>query len=105
MERNNIKIDFSAKAYGAFIEKNAKDTKETSDEEYVAFLMYWVSSHLLCTRSLQNPTYSYNLAQAFHFGEDIYLGKFLLALVFKVMDKAIEIMDTPRKMKHIVGPL
>ena len=52
MERNNIKIDFSAKAYGAFIEKNAKDTKETSDEEYVAFLMYWVSSHLLCTRSL-----------------------------------------------------
>lgn len=48
---------------------NAKDTKE--DEEHIAFLMYWVSSHLLCTRSLQTPMYSYNLAQTLHFGEDI----------------------------------
>lgn len=60
--------------------------------------MYWVSSHLICTCSLQIPKYSYNLAQALHFGEDICLGKFLLASIYKVM-------DTPGKMKPIAGPL
>ena len=67
--------------------------------------MYWVSSHLLCTRSLQIPMYCYNLAQALHFGENICLSKFLLVSVFKVMDEAVEIMDTLGKMEHIVGPL
>ena len=67
--------------------------------------MYWVSSHLLCTRSLQIPMYCYNLAQALHFGENICLSKFLLVSVFKVMDEVVEIMDAPGKVKDIVGPL
>lgn len=62
IERVEIDIDFSAKSYGAFIEKNVKDTKENSDVEHIAFLMSQVSSHLICTRSLQIPMYSYNLA-------------------------------------------
>jgi len=45
-----------------FIEKNAKDTEEVSDEENISLLMYWVSLHLLCTRSLQIPMDNYNLA-------------------------------------------
>jgi len=49
--------------------------------------------------------YSYNLAQDLHFREDIFLSKFLLASINKVMEEAIEIMDTPGKMKPIVGPL
>jgi len=52
IERSEIDIDFSAKSYGAFIEKNMKDTEEISDEEHISFLMYWVSLHLLCTCSL-----------------------------------------------------
>ena len=49
--------------------------------------------------------YNYNLAQALHFEEDICLSEFLLASIYKVMEEAIEIMDTPRKRQHIVGPL
>lgn len=49
--------------------------------------------------------YCYNLAQVLHFKEKICLSKFLLALVFEVIDEDVEIMDAPRKMKHIVGPL
>ena len=67
IERSQIDIDFSAKSYGAFIKKNVKDTKEISDAEHTAFLMYWVSSHLFCTCSLQIAMYSCNLAQPLHF--------------------------------------
>ncbi|KAG5151742.1 hypothetical protein JHK84_028214 [Glycine max] len=73
IERSEVDIDFSAKSYGAFIEKNVQDTEVVSDEEHIAFLMYWVSSHLLCTHSLQIPMCSYNLAQDLHFREDICL--------------------------------
>lgn len=104
-ERSEVGIDFSAKSYKGFIKKNAKDTEEVFDKEHIAFLLYWVSSHLLCTWALQIPMYCYNLAQALHFGEDICLSKFLLAFVYKVMDEVIEIMDALGKMKHIVGPL
>jgi len=79
IERSEVYID-NARSYRAFIKKNAKDIEEVPDEEHIAFLMYWVSSHLLCTSSLQIPMYNYNLAQALHFGEDICLSKFLLAL-------------------------
>jgi len=48
IERNEEKnIDFSTKSYGAFIEKNVRDTEENSDVEHIAFLMYWVFLHLL----------------------------------------------------------
>ena len=33
------------------------------------------------------------------------VGKFQLALVFKVMDEAVKIMDALGKMKHTLGPL
>ena len=105
IERSEVDIDFSAKSYGAFIEKNVQDIEVVSDEEHIAFLVYWVSSHLLCTHSLQIPMCSYNLAQDLHFREDICLSKFLLTFVYKVIDEAVKIMDTPDKMKHIVGLL
>lgn len=57
-------------------------------------------------RQLYNKSlYCYNLAQALHFGEEICLSKFLLTSFFQVMDEAVQIMDAPRKMKYIVGPL
>ncbi|KAH1253529.1 hypothetical protein GmHk_04G010160 [Glycine max] len=37
--RSEVKIDFSAKSYGGFIEKNAKDTEEVSDEKHTTFLI------------------------------------------------------------------
>ena len=49
--------------------------------------------------------YNYNLAQTLHFEEDTCLSKFMLASIYKVMDEAVEIMDTPEKMKHIARPL
>ncbi|KAG4909385.1 hypothetical protein JHK87_055501 [Glycine soja] len=105
IERSKIDIDFSAKSYGAFIEKNMKDAKEISVEEHIDFLMYWVSSHLPCSRFLQIPLYIYNLSKALHFEEDICLVNFLLAPVYKVMEEAVEIMDTLGKMKPIARPL
>jgi len=104
IKRGEIDIYFTAKSYWAFIEKNVRDIEEIFDAKHIAFFMYWVSSHLICTCSLQILMYSYNLAQTLCFGEDICLGKFLLALVYKVMEKAVKIMDTPGKMKLIVGP-
>lgn len=60
---------------------------------------------MFCPQSLQIPIYCYNLAHALHFGENMCLSNFLLALVFKVMDEVVETIDAPRRMKHIVGPL
>jgi len=105
IERAEIDIDFSDKSCGDFIEKNVRNTKQISNVEYIAFFMYWVSSHLSCTRSLQIPMYSYNLAQALHFGDNICLRKFFLASIYKFMEEAVEILDTPGKMKPIAGPL
>lgn len=105
IKRNEIDIDFNVNSYGSFIEKKVKDTEEVSNAKHITFLMYWVSWHIICTCSLQIAMYNYNLAQTLHFGEDICLGKFLLASVYKVMKEVVEIMDTPSKMKPIVRPL
>lgn len=96
IERAKINIVFNAKTYGAFIEKNVRDTEEISYAEHIAFLMYWVSSHLIYTRSLQIHMYSYNLAQALHFKEDIFvLGSFCL-LQFTKSWKKLSKLWTPQ---------
>ena len=40
IDRSEVEINFSAKSYNDFIEKNAKDTKEIFDKEHIAFLMH-----------------------------------------------------------------
>ncbi|KAL5153378.1 hypothetical protein HKD37_19G052939 [Glycine soja] len=48
---------------------------------------------------------SYNLAQALHFGEDIYLGKFLLASIYKVMDTPESLMIDVEDLQRETYPL
>nr|KYP49149.1 hypothetical protein KK1_029083 [Cajanus cajan]KYP49166.1 hypothetical protein KK1_029100 [Cajanus cajan] len=59
-----------------------------STSEHIAFLMYWLSTCVFCTPSLQVPKYYYILAQALHLKKKICLSKLLLASLYTCLDEA-----------------
>jgi len=53
-ESSEISFNFNKTAYGLFIaEHNDTESAEVNAEEHVAFLTYWLSMYILCTRSIQ----------------------------------------------------
>jgi len=53
---SGISFDFTRFAYSIFI-KDHHDTEsvEVTDKEHVAFLTYWLSMYIFCTRSIEVP--------------------------------------------------
>ena len=50
---SELSFNFNRFAYGIFIkEHHETESVEVTDEEHVAFLIYWLSMHIFCTRSI-----------------------------------------------------
>jgi len=48
-----LSFDFNRFAYGIYRkEYHVIESVEVTDEEHVAFLIYWLSMHIFCTRSI-----------------------------------------------------
>jgi len=53
---SEISFDFTRLAYGNFIKGQRVTTSaEVSDKEHIAFLTYWLSMYIFCSRSIQVP--------------------------------------------------
>jgi len=85
-----MSFDFNKFAYGIFI-KDHHDTEnaEVTNEEHVAFLTYWLSMYIFCTRSIQVDKGYKTLAIQLHEGRDICLSKLILGSLYESLNQAV----------------
>jgi len=85
-----LSFDFSRPAYGNFIlHHHVTSCPEVSDTEHIAFLTYWLSMYIFCSRSLQIPKIFTILAIQLHEGRDICLGKLILGSLYEHLNQAV----------------
>lgn len=75
--------DISATGYGGFIENNIGDTSTVSDEEHVAFLLFWLHHSFLCNMSFAIIKGLLPLARLLHEGQNVCLGKILFSSLYE----------------------
>jgi len=69
---SKLSFDFTKPVYGNFIlDHHVISSVEVSDTEHIAFLTYWLSMYIFCSRSLQIPKKFTTLAIQLHEGQDI----------------------------------
>jgi len=87
---SEMTIDFSRLAYGNFI-KDQHNTTSTNvtDKEHIAFLTYWLSMYIFCSRSIQFPKKFKTLAIQLHEGREICLSKLILGSLYENLNQAI----------------
>nr|KYP49700.1 hypothetical protein KK1_028568 [Cajanus cajan] len=99
-------ISWDKKTYLAFINAHmGKSDTPVSTSKHIAFLMYWLSTCVFCTPSLQVPKYYYILAQALHSKKKICLSKLLLASLYTCLDEASESLYRETGPHNLSGPL
>ena len=101
----HLKLDIVA--YGAFINKYFdKSTTEVSDEEHFAFLAFWLSHYVFCSRSLQIAKQYVTQATQFHEGHSFSLGRLLLGTLYKSIGVGCETLKglTEGKTLNLVVP-
>ena len=60
-----------------------------SDIEHIAFLTYWLSIYIFCSRSLQIPKKFTTLAIQLYEGRDICLGKLILGSLYENLSQVV----------------
>ncbi|KAL2321750.1 hypothetical protein Fmac_026129 [Flemingia macrophylla] len=102
---SSLELKWDKKTYSHFCaaHQGAPDTP-VSDTEHIAFLMYWLSSCVFCSPSLQVPKSFFNLASLLHREQHVSLSKLLLAALFSALDDASEALSKGSP-KNLVGPL
>jgi hypothetical protein len=105
---SEFSFDFVRPAYGNFIiDHHDTSTAEVSDTEHIAFLTYWLSRFIFCSRSIQIPKRLTTLAIHLHEGKDIYLGKLIIGSLFENLNQAVvSIKEYPSRGSLIIpGPI
>nr|KYP33601.1 hypothetical protein KK1_045536 [Cajanus cajan] len=101
-----LSITWDKKTYLAFINAHVgQPGTPVSTSEHIAFLLYWLSTCVFCTPSLQVPKYYYTLAQALHLKKKICLSKLLLASLYTCLDEASESLFRESGPRNLSGPL
>jgi len=96
---SKISFDFTRLAYGNFIIDHRVTTSvEVSDKEHIAFLTFWLSMYIFCSRSIQVPKGFKTLAIQLHEGKDICLSKLILGSLY-------ENLNQPGSSLIIPGPI
>ncbi|XP_039686475.1 uncharacterized protein [Medicago truncatula] len=105
---SEISFDFSRPADGNFIIDH-HDTSSTtvSDQEHIAFLTYWLSMYIFCSRSIQIPKKFTTLAIQLHEGRDICLSKLILGSLYESLNHAVSSIKDfqPGSSLIIPGPI
>ena len=85
---SKILFDFTGLAYGNFIIDHRVTTSvEVSDKEHIAFLTYWLSMYIFCSRSIQVSKGFKTLAIQLHEGRDICLSKLILGSLYENLNQ------------------
>jgi len=83
-------FDFSRFAYGNFIkDQHITTSTDVNDKEHVAFLTYWLSMYIFCSRSIQVPKKFKTLAIQLHEGREICLRKRIFRSLYENLNQAI----------------
>lgn len=78
-----FKVDDSGKpTYNKFIDHHAKTSGPITKEEHVAFLTFWLSRYIFCSRSMQVAKQFSFLVTQLHRGVRIALGPLLLSNLY-----------------------
>ncbi|XP_039687867.1 uncharacterized protein [Medicago truncatula] len=105
---SGISFDFSRPTYGNFIIDHHKTSSATvSDQEHIAFLTYWLSMYIFCSRSIQIPKKFTTLAIQLHEGRDICLSKLILGSLYENLNHAVSSIKDfqPGSSLIIPGPI
>ena len=87
---SELSFNFARPAYGNFIlDHHVPSNTKVSDIEHIAFLTYWLSMYIFCSRSIQIPKKITTLAIQLHEGRDIYLGKLILGSLYENLNQAL----------------
>lgn len=87
---SELTFDFPRPAYGIFItDHHVTSSPTVSDKEHIAFLTYWLSMYIFCSRSIQIPKKFTTLAIHLHEGKDVCLGKLILGSLYENLNQAV----------------
>src|ERR1044072_8301453 len=101
-------FDFQGTGVLNFITENMGTEPEVSDTEHIAFLTYWLTFFVFCSSSLQVTVRFSNLAIQLHRGEDIGLGRLILATLYESLNVASIDIKLPQDGNEFLltsGPL
>ncbi|GAU28512.1 hypothetical protein TSUD_156690 [Trifolium subterraneum] len=87
---SKIEPNIRAKSYTRYIEEQNQLKGEVSYEEHVAFLIFWLSQHVFCTRSLQVAKMFLPMAIQLHEGQQFGFGKLILGCLYENMRSVCE---------------
>jgi hypothetical protein len=105
---SEFSFDFARPAYGNFIiDHHDTSISEVSDIEHIAFLTYWLSRFIFCSRSIQIPKRLTTLAIQLHEGKYIFLRKLILGSLYENLNQAVaNIKEYPSRGSLITpGPI
>uniref|UniRef100_A0A151UEW2 Aminotransferase-like plant mobile domain-containing protein n=1 Tax=Cajanus cajan TaxID=3821 RepID=A0A151UEW2_CAJCA len=99
-------IVWDKKTYSAFVSAHhGEEGNPITNFEHIAFLLYWLSTCVFCTPSLQVPKHYYTLAQALHLKKKIFLSKLLLASIYTCLDEASKSLFRENGPRNLTEPL
>lgn len=87
---SKFSFDFVRLAYDNFIiDQHVTTSVEVTDKEHIAFLTYWLSMYIFCSRSIQVPKGFKTLAIQLHEGRDICLSTLILGSLYENLNQAV----------------
>ncbi|XP_057448031.1 uncharacterized protein LOC130739675 [Lotus japonicus] len=93
-------------SFGRFIKDHYVENDEVSDAEHVAFLLYWLSAYVFCTKSLRTPAKLLPLANLLHEGRQLAMARLVLGNLYQIMNEAVEdVRSTKTISLNAAGPL
>ncbi|WJX66946.1 hypothetical protein P8452_51451 [Trifolium repens] len=104
----NHQFDFKTLSYSKYIETfHDLSSVEVSHEEHIAFLTYWLSHFVFCTGSLQVVKRLVPLAIMLHQGQDVALGRLILACLYDSLGQANDMLKKVEKGSPLTfsGPI
>ncbi|RYQ84696.1 hypothetical protein Ahy_B10g104156 [Arachis hypogaea] len=99
-------IDISSTTYQSFILNNkGQDGEPVSDNEHIAFLLYWLSGVVFCARSIQVEITYPPLAIMLAEGKRLCLAKLFLARLYLTLDWITGLMREKKRITNVDGPV
>ncbi|XP_057443868.1 uncharacterized protein LOC130736024 [Lotus japonicus] len=93
-------------AFSRFIKDHYDEDGEVSDAEHVAFLLYWLSAYVFCTKSLRIPAKLLPLANLLHEGRKIAMARLVLGNLYQMINEAVADIRDPKVVSlNAAGPL
>jgi hypothetical protein len=80
------------------------ENAKVSATEHVAFLSYWLSMYILCTRSIQVAKGYKTLTIQFHEGKNICLSKLILGFLYESLHLGVSGIRSYQSWSSLIIP-